>query len=642
MVEQAHELQAAREALEAHAWEQAVERYSAVDRAHPLAPDDLEALAEAAFWAGRSAKALEAGQRAHAGFVAESRQAEAASAALGVGQLHFLTGGTAVASAWLSRAQRLLADLPETVAHAELAWAESQAALLFKAYEQAMDRAREVEVIATRLGAQDLVALGRSTQGLLLVHTDDPRAGMRLLDEAAAMAMTGELGTFASSEIVCEMTVSCLRLADHERAGEWLDSIERAGRRIACFPGCCRTHRATVLRHRGEWAGAYEHAERAQAELAGHDVLHEAMALVEIGELHRCRGQLTMAEGSFVEAYEKGWSPQPGLALVLLRRGDVDAAKTMMRRVVDHSAEELATLVELLPAHAEIAIAAGDGPTAAAAADRLTAVASSLGTSTASAASDELRGVVLAEQGDLSGAATVLETSVQSWQRARTPYRAARARMRLATVLAELGDHGSATLELRAARAVFDRLGAVPDALEAARRLGDATPSQAHRTFMFTDIVDSTVVLTTIGDAAWHRLRQWHDREVTTIVGEHRGEVVKETGDGFFAAFEDPRLAVECAIAIQRVLEHQRRTQGYSPAVRIGLHLGSALTVEEDYAGRDVVIASRIAAAATADQVLVSAEVAKELGPDVDLRPVAPLVLKGIPDPVAAAEVAWR
>ncbi len=505
-----------------------------------------------------------------------------------------------------------------------------------------MDRARQVEAIATRLDARDWVALGRSSRGVLLVHTDDPRAGMRLLEEAAAAAAAGELGTFASSEIACEMTVSCLRLADHERAGEWLDSLDRAGRRIACFPGCCRTHRATLLRYRGEWSGAYEHAERAQAELAGNDVLHEAMALTEIGELHRCRGQITMAEKSFVDAHEKGWSPQPGLALVLLTKGDVDAAGKMLLRVVDHSAEALAALVELLPAYGEIALAAGEVATAAAAADRLEGVASSLGTSTAFAARDQLRGVVLAEQGDLGAAVTRLEASVQSWQRARTPYRAAQARMRLATVLAALGDQGSARLELTAARATFDRLGALPEALEAARQLGDETAAEAHRTFMFTDIVDSTALLTTIGDAAWHHLRQWHDREVTTVVGEHRGEVVKETGDGFFAAFEDARLAVDCAVAIQRALEHHRRTSGYSPAVRIGLHVGSALTMDADYAGRDVVVASRIAAAAAADQVLVSAEVAKRIGPEVRLEPVARLTLKGIPDPVSAAEVVWR
>ena len=87
--------------------------------------------------------------------------------------------------------------------------------------------------------------------------------------------------------------------------------------------------------------------------------------------------------------------------------------------------------------------------------------------------------------------------------------------MRLADALADLGDAASAKLELAAARKEFDRLGAEPEAQEVARRLGDEGPRYATRTFMFTDIVNSTSLLSALGDEAWDGVRRWHDGTVT-------------------------------------------------------------------------------------------------------------------------------
>jgi class 3 adenylate cyclase len=367
------------------------------------------------------------------------------------------------------------------------------------------------------------------------------------------------------------------------------------------------------------------------------------MALTEMGELYRCKGDLGLAEHVFGEAYEKGWMPQPGLALVLFAKNDLVGATQMIRRSVEHAKDEPAALVHLLPAQVEIALAAGDDAVADAAAQRLAQVAFILGTSAAAAgANASVAGMLAQHHGDLSTAVRQLELSVQSWQEARSPYEASQARMRLATAFEELGDIGSAKLELATARKTFERLGAAPEARQAARRLGDDTPVHAVSTFMFTDIVDSTSLLTSIGDNAWHGVRQWHDRTVTTIVGEHRGRIVKHTGDGFFATFDDPAVAVECAVAIQRTLEAHRHSDGFAPSVRIGLHVGSAISADDDYAGRDVVVAARIGALASGDEILVSAALADHLGTHLRVSPPAPKSLKGIPETVGVAAVAWR
>ena len=353
-------LSSARQAAADHAWEDAFEGFRAVDSSHGLSAEDLETLSDVAYWSSHVAEAIDARQRAYADTKHTDRSPEAGTAALMVALLHFARGETSAASGWLGRAQRLLADLPENSSHALLAWIEGQLMGRLKGYEQAIDKAREVEAIARRVGDRDLVAMGISMQGYLRTLTGDVAAGLALMDEALASALAGELGPFATAEVFCEMVVSCIDAADFQRAAEWLDTAERAGHQLVCFPGCCRVHRATVLRHRGEWPEAHRQARQARAEVAGVEVLHEGMALTELGELHRCKGEVALAEQAFSEAYEKGWPPQPGMALLRLRRGDVAGAAGLIRRAVEWSAGEPAALVRLLPAQVEIAIAAGD------------------------------------------------------------------------------------------------------------------------------------------------------------------------------------------------------------------------------------------------------------------------------------------
>jgi len=245
-------------------------------------------------------------------------------------------------------------------------------------------------------------------------------------------------------------------------------------------------------------------------------------------------------------------------------------------------------------------------------------------------------------RGNLTEAARQLQLSVRAWQHVRSPYETARARTRLAAVLLELGDTESAKLELAAARRTFEDLGAMPDAREATRLLGDDAPTYAARTFVFTDIVNSTSLLSAIGDEAWDRVRRRHDRTVTEIVAEHHGRIVKGTGDGFFVAFDEPSLAVDSAIAIQRSLDEHRSREGFSPSVRIGVHVGTAITAGDDYSGQDVVVAARISALAGADEILVSAAAADLLGPHVTIGGRRSTELKGIPIPVEIALIDWR
>ena len=91
------------------------------------------------------------------------------------------------------------------------------------------------------------------------------------------------------------------------------------------------------------------------------------------------------------------------------------------------------------------------------------------------------------------------------------PYESARARLRYAEAIAAEGDKATAQRDLRAARTVFERLGATldlqrVDALLGADQVPAASAERVTRTFMFTDIVTSTDLIGLVGDEAWAEL----------------------------------------------------------------------------------------------------------------------------------------
>jgi class 3 adenylate cyclase len=191
---------------------------------------------------------------------------------------------------------------------------------------------------------------------------------------------------------------------------------------------------------------------------------------------------------------------------------------------------------------------------------------------------------------------------------------------------------------------VFARLGAVPDTREAEQRLttlGGATPEAVGRTFLFTDITGSTVLLEAIGDEAWTDLRRWHDEELRRCIAMHGGEEVDHTGDGFFVAFDAPAPAIACAQEIQRHLAQHRREHGFAPHVRIGVHAAEATPAGHSYTGMGVHVAARIGALAGGGEILASAPTVAGVE-GLELGERRPAELKGVSEPVDVVSVGWR
>lgn len=129
-------------------------------------------------------------------------------------------------------------------------------------------------------------------------------------------------------------------------------------------------------------------------------------------------------------------------------------------------------------------------------------------------------------------------------------------------------------------------------------------------TVLFTDLKDSTALYETIGDVAAYSLIQEHFDLLARVVREHRGAVVKTMGDAVMAAFSDPAEGLGAAIAMLRAVAPLRTSQGQPVGLKIGLHEGPALVINNsgslDYFGQTVNVAARVQGLAGAGEAWAS------------------------------------
>src|SRR5262249_58114316 len=131
------------------------------------------------------------------------------------------------------------------------------------------------------------------------------------------------------------------------------------------------------------------------------------------------------------------------------------------------------------------------------------------------------------------------------------------------------GDEHDETLDLKAAVTTFERLGAKLDEERAKELLGRV---EARRTFLFTDIVDSTKLLETLGDERWRKLLTQHDKLVRAHIVESGGGGGKQNRGRFFSPFPPPPAPRHAPAAAQPALP----SGGVAPRVTVGPHPRSA------------------------------------------------------------------
>jgi len=639
----------AREAIERHAWQEALDFFHEADARQDLSGADLELQGDAAFFAGQSDLVIESKERAFKAHLATGDRVRAAYVAIDLCREYIFKGKGSIGAAWLRRGERLLEGEPESYAHGHLALAHSSMARAAGDLEGARQLAESAIRIGNQTGDADLEALGLIRLGSVKIAGGEVEEGFGRLEEATVAALNGELSPFITGVTYCEVISVCRDLADYQRAGEWTEATERwcEKQSISGFPGICRVHRAEIVAQGGAWERAEEELLKATRELAAFNATPPmADGFYALAQLRLRRGDLDTAEEALKESHRLGHYPQPVLSLIRLAKGNLRTAFGGIKSALEEKAADSWMTVRLLPAFIEIAVAAGELGAARTAAEQLTTLVETYDSNAMQAERELGWGRLLVADNQAAQASPRLRRAIDMWSRVPAPYETAISRWLLSQALRSLHEVDEADLELEAALSDLTTLGAKRD-LEAVRREVQAAadrregPATTRKTFMFTDIVGSTNLAEMLGDQAWDQLLRWHDETLRNEFSRKGGEVANSTGDGFFVAFESAQQAIECAISIQRRLRDHRISTGFAPMVRIGLHTAEANQVGSDYSGVGVHIAARVSALAGGEEIVASAETVAEAG-QVDVGEAREATLKGVAKPVAVVPISWR
>jgi hypothetical protein len=466
-------LERARDAAAREDWEQAFDLLMEAEAGGRLAPAELALLGEVAYPAGHLDVAIEAWERAHAGYLQSGDLVAAAGAGVRVAMhLIFDTALMAPVRGWLARAERLLEGLGATPAHAWLAVVRAYERMLTGDLAAARQWARRAIEVGSKCDPA-ACAVARVAQARLLILHGDVQHGLALLEQAGVATVSGDLDPLSTGIVYCELVCALQGLAQYDVAEEWTEAMERwcETNAIGSLHGRCRVHRAEILRLRGSCNEAEAQALVACEELRPYLRRELGWPLNELGRIRLHKGDITGAEEALLAAHRAGWDPQPSLALVRMAQGDVATAAASIRDAVERplrvpSRERPPNTdlqrAPLLEAQVEIEIAAGDIGAAQSAAADLELIAARFESKALVASAALARGRVRLAEGDAAGAEQSLSEALGLWNEVGAPYEAALTRICLAEAHAATGNEHRAGLERQTARTILEGIEAAP------------------------------------------------------------------------------------------------------------------------------------------------------------------------------------
>jgi len=453
-----------RDCYQRRQWSAAFDAFSQADEIQALSPADLWLLAWSAHLTGRDEDFARTMGRAYRAYLDEGESLHAARCAGWLSAMLGLAGESGQGAGWLGRAQRLIeregVDCPERgflILRAAFDHAEAGE------YDAMLSAASQAFEVAERFGDADLAAMALVLQGRARLARGETKAGLALLDEAMVSVTTDQLLPALTGLAYCNVIESCQEVYDLRRSQEWTAALTRwcdGQPDLVPYAGQCLVHRSEILQLHGDWTRAVDEAVRACDRLAGRPAI--ADAYYQLAEIHRLRGEYAEAEQAYRRVGVFGREPQPGLALLRLAEGRVSVAAAAINRVLDEASDRFSRC-RLLPAYAEIMLAAREVSAAHNATDELFTIAETLEAPFLRAAAAQAQGAVSLAHGDPGGSLSPLRQALLIWRQLDAPYEAARARVLVGLACRAVGDSDSAEMELDAACHALQHLGAVPD-----------------------------------------------------------------------------------------------------------------------------------------------------------------------------------
>jgi hypothetical protein len=243
-------------------------------------------------------------QRAYQGHLDAGDTLAAVRCAFWLAMVLLTSGEMAVGGGWVARSQRLLKDVSEDVVERGYVLIHLVFRHIFQAeFSQAHEYAMEITAYGQQFRDPDLLAMGLSSQGRLMMYSGRVREGLALLDEAMVGIAAGEVSAIFAGQIYCSMIEACQEISDFAHVAEWTRALTtwcEAQPGLLPFTGQCAVHRGQVMRVRDAYLAALDEFDRAALRHKAADDL-PPLGLVEgeRGKVLRIRGDLAAAEAAF-------------------------------------------------------------------------------------------------------------------------------------------------------------------------------------------------------------------------------------------------------------------------------------------------------------------------------------------------------
>ncbi|KYG99175.1 transcriptional regulator [Bradyrhizobium sp. DOA1] len=451
-----------RAAIAARSWREACSLFEAADAKGLLDGEDLHQWALALQCLGEPDEAIAVLSRAVNVRASAGDLAQAVTDAIMLSDLYFDRAQVAIGKAWVARAEDWASEIAIPGATAMVLWMKSKVAAFEGEPEEALALAEAAYTTVRHSDAVVAEALSLAFRGFYRLCLGDTQAGLTDQDQAATLALaSNELDPVTGGILYCNVLWSARMFGDWARADQWTRGYQsfcsESGMELT---GWCQLHRSEVLGIRGSLGEALARIEDALERLS-------AKASWALGDAHRVLGDVQTAIGNdeeALEAYDKayslGWCPEPGRAMLLLERGEAEAAYAGLERSLIGKAWWTLQRRGILLAHlALLAAHTGRNDQAAELINELSGEADRWPLPSIRALTNEAQAILALAQQGRATAVRHLHLARQLWSSVEGKYQAVRLRLQIARLQMQGGDLRGARAEVQAAQLVAAEIG---------------------------------------------------------------------------------------------------------------------------------------------------------------------------------------
>lgn len=451
----------ARDAYRRGDWSTSYTAFSRAGAVGPLALDDLDAMATAAWRLGHGKEAVRIAEMVFSRLARTDPNA-AAMKAVELGLAWLMRGDLNIGQGWMNRARRLLADAPETPAHGYFTYLESLLAVLTEDIDLATERAAVLRDLAARVDVPALTSLSLVAQAMSAIFVGRTADAYGMLDEAILPLLADQVSVEWAGEIYCAVLHHCHRIADLPRMRAWTRSMEMwcDGIGTITYGAICSVHRLQIEAGSEDYRQLEDRLDAASRALEEVNAFAGGEGFYQLGEVRRLRGDVEGAFAAFAKARTFGIEPQPGEALLRCSQGDSEAAWAELRIAL--AAADRLSRMRLLRGAVEIALARGDLDEAEQHCTDLAAGAATFGTPGFKAWAAHARGALLVRRGRHADALEVLSTALREYRVQQSRYETAEVYDWMALAHRGMGAEDAARADEATAASIYRQLGVEP------------------------------------------------------------------------------------------------------------------------------------------------------------------------------------